>query len=100
MSLETIEVTLPRHAFGPRDRARPGELWRLFQDAAIVGSARRGWPPERYRAAGFGFVVRSMVARHFRSTRFGDPLVARTWVSSFRRGLVSDRQVRLTSHGE
>jgi acyl-CoA thioesterase FadM len=100
MSLEEIELALPRNAFGPRDRARPGDLWRLFQDAAIVGSARRGWPPERYRAQQCGFVVRSMVARHFRPTRFGDPLVARTWVSSFRRGLVSDRQVRLLIHGE
>jgi len=100
MSLEEIEVTLPRNAFGPRDRARPGDLWRLFQDAAIVGSARRGWPPDRYRAQHCGFVVRSMVARHFRPAHFGDPLVARTWVSSFRRGLVSDRQVRLVTHGE
>jgi len=100
MSLEEIEVALPRNAFGPRDRARPGDLWRLFQDAAIVGSARRGWPPERYRANHSGFVVRSMVARHFRPAHFGDPLIARTWVSSFRRGLVSDRQVRLVTRGE
>lgn len=100
MSLEEIQVALPRNAFGPHDRARPGDLWRVFQNAAIVGSARRGWPPERYRTTGSGFVVRSMVARHFRPTRFGDPLIARTWVSSFRRGLVSDRQVRLVTHGE
>jgi acyl-CoA thioesterase FadM len=100
MSLEQFDVTLPRNAFGPRDTARPGDVWRVFQDAALLGSARRGWPPERYRREGNAFVVRSMVARHARPTHFGEALVARTWVSSFRRGLLSDRQVRLTSGSE
>ena len=100
MSLEQFDVTLPRNAFGPRDTARPGDVWRAFQDAALHGSARRGWPPERYRREGCAFVVRSMVARHLRPTHFGEALVARTWVSSFKRGVLSNRQVRLLSGGE
>jgi acyl-CoA thioesterase FadM len=100
MSLEEFPLHLQRNAFGPRDTARAGDLWRLCQDAAVLGSSRRGWPPERYRAEGCAFVVRSMALVHHRETAFGDALVAKTWVSSFKRGTLSDRQVRVTGpHG-
>lgn len=96
MSLEEFPLHLQRNAFGPRDTARAGDLWRLCQDAAVFGSSRRGWPPERYRAESCAFVVRSMVLVHHRETAFGDALVAKTWVSSFKRGTMSDRQIRVT----
>src|SRR6476661_6115958 len=99
MSLEEFPLHLQRNAFGPRDTARAGDLWRLCQDAAVLGSSRRGWPPERYRTESCAFVVRSMVLVHHRETAFGDALVARTWVSSFKRGTMSDRQVRVIGPG-
>lgn len=97
MAIEEFPVLLPRNAFGPRETARAGDLWRAFQDAAIVGSTRRGWPPERYREHGCAFVVRGMVVVHHDEARFGEPLLARTWVSSFRRGTLTDRQVRIVA---
>lgn len=100
MAVEEIPLHLPRNAFSPRDAARAGDVWRLFQDAAVLGSSRRGWPPERYREAGCAFVVRSMTARHARETRFGEALIARTWVSTFRRGMMTDRQIRVLAGGE
>ena len=96
MSLEEFPLHLQRNAFGPRETARAGDLWRLCQDAAVLGSSRRGWPPERYRAEACAFVVRSMVVVHHRETAFGDDLIAKTWVSSFKRGVMSDRQVRVS----
>lgn len=96
MSLEEFPLHLQRNAFGPRETARAGDLWRLCQDAAVLGSSRRGWPPERYRAEACAFVVRSMTVVHHRETAFGDDLTATTWVSSFKRGTMSDRQIRVT----
>lgn len=95
MSLEEIALHLPRNAFTPRDTARAGDLWRVCQEAAVLGSSRRGWPPERYREAGCAFVVRGMTAVHHRPAAYGQPIVARTWVTTFRRGTLTDRQVRV-----
>lgn len=101
MSLVDFDhLHLPRHAFSPRDTARAGDLWRLFQDAAVLGSARLGWDPDRYRREGCAFVVRQMTAVHHREIRFGEPLAVRTWVSSFRGGRFSNRQVRVAIGGE
>lgn len=97
MSLEELALHLPRNAFGPRETARAGDLWRVCQDAAVLGSSRRGWPPERYRAEGCAFVVRAMTVVHERSVSFGQAVTARTWVSTFRRGMLTDRQVRVSS---
>jgi len=103
MSLVDFEpdaLHLPRNAFSPRDCARAGDLWRLLQDAAVLGSARQGWSPARYRDHGCAFVVRRMVTRHRREIAFGEPLQVRTWVSSFRGGRFSNRQVRVQAKGE
>lgn len=99
MSLEEIPLHLPRNAFNPRDTARAADLWRLCQDAALLGSSRRGWPPQRYRDAGCAFVVRAMTCVHHRPAVFGEPVTARTWVTTFRRGTLSDRQVRIYGDG-
>jgi acyl-CoA thioesterase FadM len=93
--VERFPVQLSRHAFSPHDIARGGDLWRLCQDIAVIGSSRRGWPPERYREEQCAFVVRSMTALHHRDTAFGEALTASTWVSSFKRGTLSDRQIRV-----
>ena len=95
MSLERFHLQLPRHAFGPRETARAGDVWRLLQEAAVQGSSARGWTPARYREEGTAFIVRRMTAVHHREAVFGEPLPVRTWVSTFRRGLISHREVRV-----
>lgn len=63
-------------------------------------STERGWPPQRYLAEGVAFVVTSMTARHHAEVRYGQDLVARTWMRDFRRGILSKRQVELWCGGE
>lgn len=99
MRVVEFGLSLSRHAFGPRERARAGHVWRLFQDAAIEGSSRCGWPPSRYRELGSGFVVRRMTVVHHAEAVFGDAIDARTWVSNFRRGMFSDREIQLSAGG-
>ncbi|MFW5920615.1 MAG: thioesterase family protein [Polyangiales bacterium] len=90
-----IPLALPRHAVSPRDTARAGDVWRVFQEAAVEASTRAGWSPERYREAGTAFVVRGMTVRHHRETTYGRTLRARTWVWNFKRDMLSTREVRL-----
>lgn len=90
-----LDVALPRHAFTPREVARAGDLWRAFQDVAVGGSSRAGWPPERYRAERVSFIVRSMVVVHHRETEFGEALTGATWPSGFKRGMFFRRECRL-----
>ncbi|MEM9070232.1 MAG: hypothetical protein AAGE52_17125 [Myxococcota bacterium] len=88
---------LPRHAFSVRDAARAGDIWRAFQEVAVEGSSRSGWPPLRYRAEGVAFVVRTMTVEHGLEALYGEQLTGRTWVRRFRREMFSTREVRLTS---
>lgn len=90
-------MALPRSAFSPREAARAGDVWRLFQDVAVGGSFAAGWPPERYREESVSFIVRSMVARHHRETMYGEALVGETWPSRFRRGMFFRRECRVRS---
>jgi acyl-CoA thioesterase FadM len=90
---------LPRNAFSARDAARGGDIWRAFQDVALLGSTACGWPPSRYRADGIAFVVRAMTARHFREAHYGEQVTARTCISEFRRGLLITRQIELMGDG-
>ncbi len=88
---------LPRHAFSVRDAARAGDVWRAFQEVAVEGSSRAGWPPLRYRAEGIAFVMRTMTVEHGLEALYGEPLCAQTWVRRFRRDTFSTREVRLRS---
>lgn len=90
-----IPLTLSRHCFTPRDVARAGDIWRSFQDAALVGSARVGWPPSRYREEGVAFIVRTMTVVHHREIVYGEPVQGKTWVSEFRRRIITPRQIVL-----
>lgn len=92
-----VDVMLPRSAFTPRETARAGDVWRLFQDVAVGGSIQAGWPPERYREEGVSFVVRSMVVVHHREAIYGERLVGTTWPSRFRRGMFFRRECRVRS---
>lgn len=100
MAFERFELMLPRNAFMPRDAARAGDVWRTCQDAAVWGSSRRGWTPKRFRDERCGFIVRRMVVVHHRELAFGDPVAVETWVSTFLRGMITNREIRLTVGGE
>lgn len=89
------EIGIPRHAAGPRQVARAGEIWRLFQELAIQASTAVGWSPDRYLAHGTAFVVYGMTAVHHREVVYGERLQARTWVHDFKRDTLTKRQVRL-----
>lgn len=93
--MHEVSVSLPRSAFSPREAARAGDVWRLFQDVAVGGSIAAGWPPERYREECVSFIVRSMVVRHHRETMYGEALIGETWPSRFRRGMFFRRECRV-----
>lgn len=84
-------LRIPRHACSPRDRARAGDLWRLVQEATILQSAAAGWPPERYRVEGSGFVVREMTGIHLREAVYGEDLVGYSRVVETRRDILMRR---------
>lgn len=90
------EIGIPRHAAGPRQVARAGEVWRLFQELAIQASTAVGWSPDRYLEQGTAFVVYGMTAVHHREIAYGQRLRARTWVHDFKRDTLTRRQIRLS----
>lgn len=94
-----FDLDLPRHAVSPRQVARAGDVWRLLQEAAVRASAAAGYPAQRYLDEEVAFVVVSMVVQHARELRFGQPVSAETWIRRNRRGMISDRELRLTSAG-
>jgi acyl-CoA thioesterase FadM len=96
----TIPLTLPRHAVSPRQVARGGDVWRLFQEAAVIASERLGWPAQRFVDEGVGFIVSRMTVAHEHEIEFGIPLEAKTWIRDFRRGVLSKREVRLHQGGQ
>ena len=86
---------IPRHACTPRDTARAGDLWRVVQDAAVSDASDRGWPPERFRAAGTGFVVREMRAVHHREAAYGEELHVTTQIADHRREILVRRETQV-----
>lgn len=90
-----FQVTLQRHAFGPRLVARAGDVWRAMQDVVVDQSSSVGWTPERYVAEKTMFIVRTMTVKHERELRIGEVLAGRTWPSRQRRQMLFTRQVRL-----
>lgn len=94
--VDAFAVVITRRSISPRGVARPAEVWRLAQEVAVQASSRAGWPPERYADAGVGFIVSDMTVEHFRELDYGERLRARTWIGAFRRGMLADREIRLT----
>ena len=88
-------MRIPRHACTPRDTARAGDLWRLVQDAAVQDAADRGWPPERFRSMGTGFVVREMRALHLREAGYGEDLDVSTQIADHRRAVLMRRETQI-----
>ncbi len=56
-----------------------------MQEAALAHSAAQGWPGERYRAVGAGWVVRSHHIEYLRPAGSGQKVVIRTWVATLHR---------------
>jgi len=54
-----------------------------MQDVAIEHSAAAGWPMERYRTIGAGWVVRSHFVEYLRPAVAGQPMAVYTWVPEF-----------------
>jgi len=93
--LHEFPLRIPRQAFSARDAARAGDVWRAFQEVALEGSTRAGWPPQRYREGDTAFVVRTMTVVHHAEATYGEELSARTWIRRMRRGTLCTREVRL-----
>lgn len=93
--MHRFDLTLPRHAFGPRETARPGEIWRTLQDIAVLASTRAGYAPSDYREQRISWVMRTMTVRHRTEIQFGEDVAAETWISSFERDIFSNRQIRI-----
>lgn len=53
--------------------------------AAVAHSAAVGWPAERYRTSGFGFVVRSHQIKYRGAARAGDQLELKTWIAGMKK---------------
>ena len=94
-----VPLHIPRHAYSLRERARAGDIWRAFQEAAVLGSSEVGWPPMRYRREACAFVVRQMTVVHHSECTYGEPVIGETWVGDFRRGLLTRREIRLRGEG-
>lgn len=95
ISARVVTLRVPRHACSPRGVARAGDTWRLVQEAAVIDSEARGWPPDRFKALGTGFVVREMVALHHREPRYSEALPTKTWIAESRRGILMRRETRV-----
>jgi len=56
-----------------------------MQSAAVAHSAAQGWPGERYREIGSGWVVRSHTIEYLQPAFAGDSVVVRTWVATMKK---------------
>ncbi len=56
-----------------------------MQSAALGHSAAQGWPHQRYRQLGFGWVVRSHAIEYRQPAVANDRIVVRTWVATMRK---------------
>lgn len=56
-----------------------------MQASALAHSAAQGWPADRYRALGLGWVVRAHTIEYHRPALAGDGIAVRTWVATMRK---------------
>ena len=94
-AVQSFCVSLGRHAFTLRDVARPLEIWRACQDVAVEVTINAGFTPEYFRQTGTAFIVFQMAVEHHREAIYGEALEAQTWLSSFRRRTICDREIRI-----
>ena len=65
-----------------------------LQAAAVDHSAAQGWPGEKYRELGAGWVVRSHTIEYDRPAVAGERIVVRTWVATMKK-VTSIRRYRI-----
>jgi acyl-CoA thioester hydrolase len=65
-----------------------------LQAAAVAHSAAQGWPPERYRALGQGWLVRAHAIEYLQPAFEGEPVVVETWVATMKK-VTSLRRYRI-----
>lgn len=56
-----------------------------MQAAAVAHSAALGWPTERYRSSGFGWVARSHSICYRQPALAGEAIVVQTWVATMQK---------------
>ena len=56
-----------------------------MQSAALAHSEAQGWPGERYRRIGRGWVVRSHQIRYLQPALAGDQVLVETWVATMKK---------------
>ncbi|HEY3967727.1 MAG TPA: acyl-CoA thioesterase [Planctomycetaceae bacterium] len=56
-----------------------------MQEAAVAHSAAQGWPADRYRELGAGWVVRTHQIEYLQPAFAGDEIVVRTWVADLKK---------------
>ncbi len=59
--------------------------------AAVAHSKQVGWPSQRYRELGSGFIVRAHKIKYRAPAVLGDEVVIKTWISSMEK-VSSDRR--------
>lgn len=69
----------------PQGHVNNAEYIRWMQSAALAHSSAQGWPPERYRELGCGWVARQHRIEYLRPAFAGEQIIVRTWVAGFRR---------------
>jgi len=70
-----------------------------MQAAALAHSAAQGWPADRYRALGLGWVVRAHTIEYLQPAMAGDAIVVRTWVATMRKA-TSNRRYRISRQSD
>jgi acyl-CoA thioester hydrolase len=70
-----------------------------LQAAAVAHSAAQGWPGDRYRQLGFGWVVRSHTIEYLQPAVAGDEILIETWVATMRK-VTSLRRYRVLRRGD
>jgi acyl-CoA thioester hydrolase len=56
-----------------------------MQAAAVAHTAAQGWPGERYRQQGAGWVVRGHKIQYLQPAFAGDEIVVETWVATLKK---------------
>ncbi len=70
-----------------------------LQAAAVDHSAAQGWPGEKYRELGAGWVVRSHTIEYDRPAVAGDRIMVRTWVATMKK-VTSIRRYLILRHDD
>jgi acyl-CoA thioester hydrolase len=70
-----------------------------MQAAAVAHSTAQGWPGERYRRLGRGWVVRSHAIEYHQPAVAGEQIVVRTWVATMKK-VTSVRRYRIVRQAD